>query len=428
MTTRLALRLVFAALGLTFWAFVHFYARPGQSAASQTDAARLNPGPAFEGDMFATMPRDWTRPSTVAEDQERAKGAVTWVRVIFETNSQPQFAALVKSALQREWNTNLGYQLVFGESRGPLEAAATAVTYRISVQPSARSYVSTLEPNRQLLFCSVNLTVQSSLSAKIQNWFPRHVGYAWSNPVPTSWDGLGFSCDAPPLPRDFSYRPEDVDGLNRRQLYSLYHDFGLKLHQIPAFCFFPNPELARIRDLYTWPNQNGTNPPVDPREFDEVARGLLGNYKFAPCIDAICIHLLDSGATNYLAGITTVVGSWSPGMSAEHRQVLTTYESFANYRLMKTLLGRQNSFVFIDDMPEVWNDPVLGYWLRGYIRRNADSPQLSWMASHYADKLKTVPVFSRPQAVDNRPKPKPVIIIGSPPSAFSRTNHIASLN
>ncbi|HTR43203.1 MAG TPA: hypothetical protein VMH87_16435 [Pseudomonadales bacterium] len=427
-------RLMVVALGLMFWAATHSLVNlpPGkiQSAPSQSDAGKLTPGSAFEGDMYATMPQDHTRPSTDAEDQERAVRAATCVRVIFDTNSQPQFAALVKSALQKRWDPHLGYQLVFGESRGPLEEAATAVTYRMSVQAHAQQYNSSLQPYHELLFSSVDLTVHSTLSAKMQNWFPPHVGYLWCNPLPASWDDLAFSCDAP-LPRGFSYRQEELEGLNRRQLWSLYQNFGLKLNEVPAFCFFPDHDFDRIRDLYLWPNLNGTNPPVDPLVFAQIATNLISKYKQNPvdpgraCLDTICFHLLDTGATNYLAGVSLITDSWSPGLSDSHLRVLIAYRSFGNYGLMEHALTQNDGYLLIENMPDIWNDPVLGYWLRSYLRKNAHS---TWLAVQYADKLKSAPVSSPPQTVSSKPKPKPVIIILSPSSVPARTNHMASLN
>jgi hypothetical protein len=141
-------------------------------------------------------------------------------------------------------------------------------------------------------------------------------------------------------------------------------------------------------------------------------------------LDAICLHLLDASATNYIAGIAVELGGWGfSDLDPKRRQQLATFIPFANYNLMKTLINRPDGFSLLDKMPELWDDPVLADWLQGYLLRH---PGLSWTARRYADKLKSAPVFSNSETARAQPQPRPVIIIVPPSAASRRTNHIAS--
>ena len=422
------------AFSLCFWAVAHFYGgRPldvGQSNAPQGDPGVANAGPLFDGDMYATMPQIETPHPTYAEDMGRAQSAKTWVRVIFEKESQPQFAELVKSALEKQWKPDLGYQLVFGESQGPIEEAATAVTYRMAVRTHSQQYQTTEEPNKRMLFSSVDLKVSSRVNAGNQNLAPSFPDGMNRNPVPTSWDHLEFACEDP-LPQSFKFHTGQLETINRRQLGILYQDFGRKLAEIPAFCFFPDRDFDYIRDLYAWPTPGEAyNPSVDPLEFAQITKALVSNYDQRPInrvyLDAICTHMVAVGATNYVAGISTVLCEWLPHLSEDRRQLLASNLPFANYELMKTLLSHRQGYLLFRTIPEVWNDPGLADFSRDYWRKNWDSPQLAWMAREFADKLKSAPVYRNSRTVAGQSKPEPVIIILPPRPASAPSNHMAS--
>lgn len=400
-TILIALAISLAELGLVLHHVGH-----------QSGRGQVNAGPYFEGDMYAQMPPNTAARSTSAEDEQRARSAANWVRVVFDKESQPQFVDILKSALQKQWNPNLGYQLVFGESRGPLEEAATAVTLQMKVQTYTKPYQINQEPQIQPFFVAVDLLV-----------YP-----LWNNTtqtrIPTSWDNLTLSCENP-LPTHFLFHSNELENINRKQLGTLREKFVAKLNEVPAFCFFPDQEFDAIRDLYIWPLQNGTNgSPVDPLVFAEAARRIVGHYANRPgnrsCMDSICTHLVAHGATNYVDGISIVLCEWLPHLSEGRRQLLETNLAFANYALIKTLLSHRQGYLLFRTIPQVWTDPNLANFSRQYWREKQNSPELGWMAREFADKLKPAPLSSQSATVVGNSKRESTTIIGT------YTNHLAT--
>ena len=180
MTKRLALRLIILPISLAIWALAHFGGRDLYGNILD----QLKPAPMFKGDLDATMPQDETLGSAYSN---RTPTATNLVRVVFEKESQPKFAELIKSALRKQWNPNLGYELVFGESSGLLEEAATIVTYRMTVRPQSEPYQTTGDPHFVSLYSSIRLITHACASAEIQKLSPPHVGTLTRDPVPTSW-------------------------------------------------------------------------------------------------------------------------------------------------------------------------------------------------------------------------------------------------
>src|SRR5947209_1858372 len=84
-------------------AIIHSRASHAQAVADTTsrptpasDGAPAVASTPFEGDLFAQIRKASVPRSTPAEDEQRARQAVAWVRVVFEEGSHPRFTELVK--------------------------------------------------------------------------------------------------------------------------------------------------------------------------------------------------------------------------------------------------------------------------------------------------------------------------------------------
>jgi hypothetical protein len=397
---------------LAIWGLGHFAIRSYRNAvihshANQTEAATATsdrPAPAnngtpaastlFEGDLFAQIHKATGPRSTAAEDEQRARQAATWVRVVFEEGSHPRFAELVKSALLKHWNSHLGYQLVFEESRGPLEEAATAVALRAKVATYTAPFQQGNQPEVLQFFRAVDLIVYKN---------PRAVS--------TSWDMMTFAAEKM-LPQHFSLSPGQAETFNRQRLGELYAEFGKKLEGVPAFSFLPEADFDAIRELYTWPlGVSPDHPAADPLVFSQTAERLVKNYNrplYKGYLDAMCIHLLDVNATAYVDGITKVLSEWLPHVPPERLQILRSHLGFGDYTMMKALLAHRQGYLLFKTLPEVWTDPVLGEFSRNYWRDKQNSPQLGWMAREFADKLK---------APAEPPRTPHILIVSAPQKA-----------
>src|SRR2546423_8224410 len=162
----------------------------------------------FEGDLGARMSKNTTTRPTPAEDQQRAREAAFCVRVVFDPETHPRFAEMAKAALLKRWNQDLGYQLVFAESRGPLEEAATAVTLRLKIQLYTTDFQYANQPDLQQFFRAVDL-----------------IGYRNQREVSTSWDNLNFSASKE-FPRQFKLGLDKVEKFNRQRLGYLYQELA----------------------------------------------------------------------------------------------------------------------------------------------------------------------------------------------------------
>jgi hypothetical protein len=386
-----------------------------QSTSGSDSSAGGHEDYVFDGDLSATMPKPSVARSTPAEDEQRAREAASCVRVIFDGEAHPRFVELVKAAFRKQWNPKLGYQLVFEESRGPLEEQATAVTLRAKVQTYTASFQQANQPDLQPFFNAVELI-------------------AYNNPrnVPTSWDLATYSASKP-LPQQFSLGSRHPDEFNRQQLGYLYQAFSKELNKLPAFAFFPQADFDAIRDLYVWPlKSEAAQPAVEPRVFSQTAERLVKNSNrplYKGYLDAIACHLLTNNATAYVDGIAIVLSEWLPHVQGERLQLLRSNLSFADYALMKTLLRHRQGYLLFKTIPEVWTDPGLAEFSRDYWREKQKTGEQAWLAREFADKLAPAAAPAKTPHMEfvTAPQSQPTTPALTPPPFPVATNRLSQI-
>jgi hypothetical protein len=372
-----------------------------RSAAEHPSTASepANSNNRFEGDLFAVLPKNGTAHSTPAEDKQRAVESASCIRVIFEKECHPKFADLVKEVLVKKFDSSLGYQLVFGESRGPLEEAATPVTLRVKVTTYAADFQINHQPDMQHFFRAVDMFVYKN---------QREVG--------TSWDMMTFAAEKE-LPQRFTLSVSQAESFNRERLGYLYQAFAKKLEEVPTFNFFPDKEFDAIRDLYVWPIRPQNHPPVDPSVFAEAAQRMLANRNrplHREYLDAIGLHLLRSNAVAYADGVTAIAAEWLPHVDGERLELLRSHLNFGDYSMMKGLLQHRQGYLLYRKIPEVWTDPGLAEFSRSFWRNMQPSNPSYWMQREFADKLNS-PAPSTTAA--GAPAKTPRILIVTAPQA-----------
>src|SRR5258708_30602260 len=190
--------------------------------------------PPFEGDLFAGMPEQKNSASSFEEDVQRAQQASHWVRIVFEAESHPKFAELVVKRLKERWNPNLGFEMVFGESRGAREKEGTSGTIRISIKTYSSNMQYENRPETERFIWAVELIARKE-----------------RYDLATSWDDLHISAEKR-LPQRFALAPDRVEAFNRAQMGQIYADFKKALEAAPEFSVFPGPDFDLVRPLFTY--------------------------------------------------------------------------------------------------------------------------------------------------------------------------------